>query len=337
MSEQVKILPLLPLKNSVLFPHLLMPLTVGRPGSVAAVEAAMAAEEKEIVIVAQRDSAVETPGLAELYSVGTRAVIKRMTRPAETTMELIVLGVARVNLLRLEATEPYLSVAVEALPQPDDTGPEVEALQHEVIDLAAKAIALAQPQAPQELGRLLVGTEDPLRLAYLLASLFGLEISKEQALLEAPTRADALRLTHAYLGHEIQVLELRGKIASTAQSEMGKEQREYLLRQQMRAIQQELGEKNPEQAEVELIRERLRKADLPEEVRKEAERELSRLERLPTGAPDYSVIRGYLDYVLELPWNVRTEDRLDIATAREILDTDHYDLKEVKERILEQL
>ena len=337
MSETVKIYPLLPLKNSVLFPHLLMPLSVGRPASVAAVEAALATEEKEIVIVAQRDATSETPGLEDLYQVGTKAVIKRMNRPNEGAMELIVLGAERVNILRLEAMEPFLKVAAQAQPLPHDEGPEVEALHHEVMDLAAKAIALAQPQAPQELGRMLVGTEDPLRLSYLLASMFGLDVSKEQALLEAQSRADALRLTHTYLAHELQVLELRSKIADSAQTEMGKEQREYFLRQQLRAIQQELGEKNPEQAEVELLRERLQKVDLPDEVRKEADRELARLERLPTGAPDYHVIRTYLEYVIELPWKTRTEDRLDIAMARQILDEDHYDLKEVKERILEHL
>jgi len=337
MSDNIRSLPLLPLKNSVLFPHLLMPLSVGRPASLAAVEAAMATEEREIVIVAQRDASVETPGLDDLYQVGTRAVIKRMNRPAEGAMELIVLGVERVNILRLEETTPYLKVTVQPVPLPEDTGPEVEALHHEVIELATKALAMAQPQAPQELSRLLVGTDDSLRLAYMVASMFGLEVSKEQALLEAQTRADALRLTHSFLAHEIQVLELRNKIASTAQSEMTKEQREYLLRQQLRAIQQELGEKNPEQAEVELLKERFSKMELPEEVRKEVERELARLERLPSSSPDHHVTRTWLEFVLDLPWNVETEDVLDIARARQVLDEDHFNLKEVKSRILEHL
>ncbi len=337
MSENVKILPLLPLKNSVLFPHLLMPLSVGRPASLAAVEAAIATEEREIVIAAQREASVETPGIEDLYGVATRAVIKRVNRPSEGAMELIALGVERVNILRVEQDEPYIKLAVQPLPLPEDTGPEVEALHHEVIELAAKAISLAQPQAPQELSRLLIGSEDSLRLAYMVASMFGLEVSKEQALLEAQTRADALRLTHSFLAHEIQVLELRSKIASTAQTEMTKEQREYLLRQQLRAIQQELGEKNPEQAEIDLLKERLAKAVLPDEVRKEAERELSRLERLPSSSPENHVTRTWLEYVLDLPWNTQTEDQLDIARAREILDADHYNLKEVKGRILEHL
>jgi ATP-dependent Lon protease len=337
VTETTKILPLLPLKNSVLFPHLLMPLSVGRPTSVAAVEAALSTEEKEIVIVAQRDASVEAPQMADLYNVGSKAVIKRMSRPNEGTLELIVLGVERVMVLKLEETEPYAQVRVQSFPLPEDASPEVEALHHEVMELGTKAISLAQPQAPQELGRLLVGTEDPLRLAYLMASMFSLDLDKEQALLEAQTRADTLRLTHSYLAHELQVLELRSKIASSAQTEMGKEQREYLLRQQMRAIQQELGERNPEQAEVDLLRERLEKADLPEEVHKEAQRELSRLERLPSAAPDHHVIRTYLEFLLELPWRISTEDHLDIPRARQILDEDHYNLKEVKERILEHL
>ncbi len=167
--------------------------------------------------------------------------------------------------------------------------------------------------------------------------MFGLDADKGQSLLEAPTRADALRMTHGYLMHEVQVLELRNKINTEARTEMSKEQREYLLRQQMRAIQQELGEKSGEQAEGEQLRERLEKADLPEDILKEAKRELDRLEKLPPSAPDYNVIRTYLEYVLELPWRKGTEDELDIARARQVLDEDHFGLKDVKERILEHL
>jgi ATP-dependent Lon protease len=335
--ENVEILPVLPLKNSVLFPHLLMPLSVGRPASLAAVEAALATEEKEIFIIAQRDPNVEKPGQDDLYSVGTKAVIKRMSRPTESHMELIVLGVERMVLLKLEQTEPYLKGRLRPYPLPCDRTTEVEALHRAVMDLAAKALSLAQPQAPPELNQLLVSTDDPLRLVFLLASMLSLELSKEQALLEAQTCAEALRLMHSYLAHEVQVLELRSKIASQTQTELTKQQREYFLRQQLRAIQQELGEKDPQQAEIEMLRERLAKLDLPELVRKEAERELSRLEKLPPAAPDYQVIRTYLEFVLELPWRVSTEDQLDIARARQILDEDHYDLKDVKERILEHL
>ena len=339
MSEatDTRVLPVLPIKNSVLFPYLLLPLSVSRPSSIAAVEACLNTEEKEIIVVAQRDVSVEAPQQPDLYSVATKGVIKQMARPQEDRVDLIVVGIERVVILKLEQTEPYLTARVQPLPLPDDKSTEVEALHRAVLELASKAVALAQPQAPGELGRLLASTEDPMRLVYLLASMMSIEAQKEQALLEAATRADALRLAHGYLTHEIEVLELRSKIASQAQTEMSREQREYLLRQQLRAIQQELGEKNPEQAEAELLSERLEKADLPDDVRKEVQRELSRMAKLPPAAPDYHVIRTYVDLVLELPWRVSTEDQLEISRARQVLDEDHYDLKEVKERILEHL
>jgi ATP-dependent Lon protease len=334
-AESVHLLPVLPLKNSVLFPYLLMPLAVGRPASLAAVESALGTEGKEILIVAQRDASMEAPGLEDLYRAGTRAIIKKMARPDEGRMELIVMGVERVALLKLEQSEPYLKARVRAWPLPDEQSAEVEALHRAVVDLAGKALSLAQ--APTELGQFLASAEDPLRLVYLLAGMLSLELAKEQTLLEAESRSEALRLMHTYLAHEVQVLELRSKIASETQSEMSRQQREYVLRQQMRAIQQELGEKDPHQAEVDLLRERLAKLVLPEEVRKEADRELSRLEKLPPGAPDYQMIRTYLDFVVELPWSARTEDNLDIGRARQILDEDHFNLKDVKERILEHL
>jgi ATP-dependent Lon protease len=336
-EENVKVLPVLPLKNTVLFPHLLMPLSVGRTSSLAAVQAALATEEKEIVLVAQRDAGDENPGQNELYTVGTRAVIRKMSRPNENLVEVLVMGVERVVLVRVDLEDGYLKGRVTPSPLPEDRGAEVEALVQAIVELAGKAVELAQPAAPPELARMLAGGDDPLRMCYLLASMLSLETQKEQALLEAITRADALRLMHAYLGHEVQVLELKSKIANNARNEMTKEQRDYLLRQQMRAIQQELGEKNPEQADVDLLRERLAKADLPDDVRKELDRELGRLEKLPTASPEHNVLRSYVELVLELPWNVSTEDNLDIKHAREVLDDDHFGLKEVKERILEHL
>src|SRR5271155_2012822 len=294
MSDQPVVyeLPVLPLKNAVLFPYLLMPLSAGGPGAGAA---------------------------------------------GEGHLELLVLGMERVALVKLDTSEPFLKARVTPLPLPEDKSSEIEALQGALIELAGEALSLAQPNAPQELRGLLSANEDPLRLAFVLASMFSLDAEKGQALLEAPTRAEALRMLHRYLMHEVQVLELRNKITTEARNEMTKEQRDYMLRQQMRAIQQELGEKGGEQAEAEQLRERLEKADLPEDILKEAKRELDRLEKLPPSAPDYNVIRTYLDYVLELPWKKGTEDSLDIARARQVLDEDHYGLKDVKERILEHL
>jgi ATP-dependent Lon protease len=335
-NPAVLTLPVLPLKNTVLFPNLFMPLAVGRAQSLAAVEAALQGEEKTLVLVAQRDAAKDQPGPDDLYTVGTRGIIKKMARN-EGGVEMLVQGVERVALLKMEQTEPYLKARVSPLPLPEDTSPEVEALYRAILDLAARAMQLIQPQAEFNVQQLAAQAQNPVQLAYLLGSMLNLDVSREQGLLEAPTRLEALRLLHGYLAHEVQVLELRSHIAQQAQTEMGKEQRDYLLRQQMRAIQEELGEKSPEKAEVEELRRRLAEADLPDAVRKEAQRELTRLERLPPAAPDHQVIRSYLELVLELPWTTMTEDVVDLPRSRQVLDEDHYDLKEVKERILEQL
>ncbi|MEZ5351482.1 MAG: endopeptidase La [Bryobacteraceae bacterium] len=329
--------PILPMKNTALLPYLVMPLSVGRARSLAAVEAALTTEDKEIVLVSQRDNEVENPGQGDLYTYGTKAVIRKMARPSENHMEVLVLGSERVMLLKLEQSEPYLIGRVQPAPMPVEHSPEIDALKRSVIEIAQKAVALAQTQVPFDFEQLGDDEQDPMRLVYMLASLFSLDLKKEQALLEAQGIADAYRLLHSFLSHELQVLEIRANIATKARDEMSKEQREYMLRQQMRAIQTELGEKGSEQAEVDEMREKLAKADIPDEVRAEAERELKRLERTPVQSPEHHVIRTYLEYVLELPWRTRTDDNLDIANARRVLDEDHFDLKEVKARILEHL
>jgi ATP-dependent Lon protease len=329
-------LPVLPLKNTVLFPYLLLPLSAGRPGSVAAVEAALATEDKSILLVAQRNADAEEPTQDDLFTVGTRAVIKKMSR-SEQGLELIVQGVERVVLVRLEQTKPYLRAVIRPYALPDDSGPEVEALHRAVLELAARALSIAQPQTPIDLSQLLAQARNPVQMAYLIGSMLSIDAAKEQQLLEASTVVEALRLMHQFLSHELQVLELRRKITSEAQSEMSKQQRDYMLRQQMRAIQQELGEEDPEKAEIALLRQKLTEADLPDHVRKEADRELGRLEKLPPVAPDYQLIRTYLELVAELPWRKSSPDVIDIPRARQVLDEDHYNLKDVKERILEQL
>ena len=335
-EQAVTVLPVLPLKNSVLFPGLFMPLTVGRPASLAAVEAGLSGEEKTFVVVAQKDAANDAPGFDDLQAVGVRAVVKKMAR-GEGIIEVIVQGTERVALLKPDQSDPFLKARVRVLPLPEDGGAEVEALHRAVIESAGKVLELAGPQTPVNLQQLIAQTQDPLRFAYLLGSLLSLDVAKEQALLEAPTRAEALRLIHGFLQHEVQVLQVRQQITSQVQSELTKQQREHLLRQQMQAIQNELGEQSPEKAEVEELRRRLGEAELPADVRKEAERELGRLERLPAQAPDFQVTRTYLELLLELPWNKTTEDAIDLAHARKVLDEDHFDLSEVKERILEDL
>ena len=336
-KQPIPVLPVLPLKNTILFPGLLLPLSVGRQSSLEAVETALKSESKEIILVAQRDPNNESPGQDGLHTIGTKAVIRQSSRHGEAGMEILVLGLDRVVIVKIEKTEPYLEAKFRLLPVPQDGGSEVEALEGALLEQAGKAIQLAQPQSAAELTRMLSSNEDPLRLAYLLASVFSLDVEKEQQLLAAETRLDALRMMHSFLTHELQVLELRQKIASSARDEMSKEQREYLLRQQLRAIQSELGEKDGDKADVDLLRERFEKASLPEEARKEIKRELDKLERLPSAAPDYQLTRTWIEFALDLPWGAHTTDNLDIANARKVLDEDHFGLTEVKERILEHL
>jgi ATP-dependent Lon protease len=329
-------LPVLPIKNTVLFPYLFMPFSVGRPASVEAVQAALATEEKTLIALAQRDNSNDQPGPDDCYTIGTKAVIKKMAK-SDGSIEILVQGVERVALVKMEQSEPFLKARVRLLPVPEDNGTEMEALYRAVLELAGKILELAQPDSKFNIAQLAAQAQDPLRLAYMLGSMLSLDVAKEQALLEAATRGQALQLIHGYLSHELQVLELRQKITSQAQTEMGKEQRNYLLRQQLRAIQEELGEKNPEKAEVENMRQRLQEANLPEEIRKEAERELAQLERLPAIAPDYQMTRTHLELILELPWHQRSDETIDLPKARQVLDEDHYDLHEIKERILEHL
>jgi len=337
MSEQdIRTLPLLALKNSALFPGLLMPLSVGRATSVAAVEAAIATEDKEIVIVAQRDASTEAPGAGDLFTVGTRAVIRKSGRSRPDHLDILVQGLERVVIVKVEENG-HLKARIRKLPLPDDTSRELEALTLSVIEVGSKFVNLIQGQPAQEIAKMFTSQGDPLQLAFLVASVMNLDAVQEQALLETVSRVEALRMVLGWLSHEVDVAELRNKVTEKARSEMSKEQRDYVLRQQKKAIEQELGEGNPEQADTENLRERLAKADLPEDIRKEANRELERLEKLPTASPEHNVIRTWLEYVIELPWNKRSEESLDLKRAREVLDEDHYGISKVKERIIEQL
>jgi len=332
-------LPILPLRNTVIFPSGISPLTVGRPLSLAAAEAALATEEKLLGVVAQKTDGDGDPTASNLYQVGTMVVINRMMRSpgSEDTLHLIVQGQERFRIIGFIEQGPYFKARVELLPEPTrEQTPEVEALQRNINVMVQKALTLL-PNVPPEIRSIILGAEDSVRLAYFLGSVLDLEVAQEQALLEATTEGELLHHMHTYLAREVEVLEIRSKIANQAQEELGKAQRDYILREQMKQIQKELGDTEPEQAEAALLRERIESADLPDEVRTEAERELRRLERLPAAAPDYHVIRTYLEWVLDLPWRKATEDSLDLNHARQVLDEDHYDLDDIKERILEHL
>jgi ATP-dependent Lon protease len=329
----------LPLQQTTLFPETVVPLAVGRSRSVAAVETALATEEKLLACVTIRTENVTgadaTPG--DLYNVGTLVQVKRMMR-TEDAMQIIVQGTERIKILEWTQEQPFLRARVEILPELKVEDPEeVEAVKRNVQGLIQQALAML-PQIPPEVRAAVMSANDPVRLAYFLASVLNLGVEQEQGMLEAHTVDELLRIAHGLLAREVEIMQIRSRIATEAQTEMDKAQRDYILRQQMKAIQKELGDdEGGERAEAEMMRERLEAADLPDEVRKEAERELKRMEKLPAAAPDYHVIRTYLEYVLELPWKKSTEDKLDLKEARRILDEDHYGLEDIKERILEFL
>src|SRR2546423_10161182 len=332
-------IPVLPLQNTTLFPETMVPLAAGRPASVAAVEAALASEEKLLACISVRPdkSSDQEAKSDDLFEVGTLVMIKRMER-VEDTLHLIVQGTDRIRLLAWTQPEPFLRARVQILPElQTKNAEEVEATKRNVQSLIQQALAYL-PQVPPEVRLVVLGADDPVRLAYFLGSILSCGVEKEQQVLEANSVDDLLHLAHDFLAREVEIIRLRSKIANEAQTEMDKAQRDYVLRQQMKAIQKELGEdESGEQAEAGQLRERLAKADLPNDVRKEAERELSRMEKLPAMAPDYHVIRTYLDFILELPWQKASEDRLDLNEAQKVLDEDHYDIEDVKERILEFL
>ncbi|HEV2706518.1 MAG TPA: endopeptidase La [Pyrinomonadaceae bacterium] len=330
----------LPLQNTTLFPGAVVPLAAGRSRSIAAVESALLTQEKLLACVSVREgraSELEATPPDDLYEVGTLVMVKRMMR-APDALQIIVQGTERVRVLAWTQVDPYLRASVQVMPalvRRDEAA--VEALWRNVQALIQRALAML-PEIPPEIRNAVLTSNDPVQLAYFLGSVLNLGLEQEQAMLEAETVDDLLQLAYTRLARELEIMQLRSKIATEAQSEMDKAQRDYFLRQQKRAIEKELGEdEGGERAEAELLRERLQEADLPDDVRKEAERELRRMERLPSAAPDYHVIRSYLEYVLELPWKKSSEDKLDLREARRILDEDHYGLEDIKERILEFL
>lgn len=337
-AETANMLPLLPLRDMVLMVHMEYPVVVGRPHSIAAVEAALASEDKSLVVVAQRDSTADELDIDKLYRVGTRAVIRRMERPNPNTLAISLRGLERVEIDEIDRSQPFLQVRFKIIPLPVDTGDEVEALHRDILELAQQIDELMAGNWPRGLlPQMLQSLDDPLDHVYVLASLLKLDVEQQQALHEAETRLEALRLAHGYLTHEVQVLTIQQEIAKQAASNVSKEQRHYMLRKQMAAIQKELGEENPEQAELEALRQRMDEAQLPEHVRKVVDREMERLSRMPAAAHDYQLVRSYLELIAELPWAKSTEEKLDLQKAREILDADHYDLEAVKERIIEHL
>ena len=328
-------LPVLPLKETVVFPDSMTPLAIGQDRSIKLVEDAVSGD-RAIALVTVRDADADPPGFDDLYEIGTAAVIHKMMRVPDGTLRILVTGTRRIRLDQPVQTDPYLLGEFSEVPDELEESREVEALTRNVQSLFARIIGLV-PYLPEELQIAAANVEDPSALCNLVASTLRLKTEEKQQLLELADVQARLRQVSSILNRELEVFELGSKIQSQVQEEMEKGQREFFLRQQLKAIQEELGEGDAEQAEINELRGRFDEMDLPEDVRKAVDRELSRLEKLPSAAAEYGVIRTYVDWLVSLPWGTTTDDNLDLKHARQVLDEDHYDLEKVKDRIIEFL
>jgi ATP-dependent Lon protease len=328
-------LGVLPLRDSVTFPDLVIPLNIGQPRSLELVNDVLRGD-RSIVLVAGRDPEVESPGPAELYSVGVLGAIARMVRLPDGTLRVLIQGGPRVAVKEWLGTEPYLVAEVEHARDRVRESAQLEALARNV-QRTFSSIVGQVPYLPEELQVMVANVDDPVMLSHLIAGAMRLPTEEKQALLEELDLTKRLRRLSEILARELEVVALGTKIQSQVQSELQKGQRDFFLRQQLKAIQDELGEGDETQAEVKELRAQLEALRLPEEVSKQVQRELGRLERLQASMAEYGVVRTYLEWIASLPWDTATEDNLDLAHARRVLDTDHYDIEQVKERILEFL
>jgi ATP-dependent Lon protease len=332
LPERVGVLPL---RDAVTFPDMMIPLNVGQERSIELINDVLRGD-RSIVMVAGRNPALETPAPEDLYSVGVIGTVARMIRVPDGTLRVLIQGGQRVRIEQWTATEPYLVAEVAAAPDVVKQTPELVALMRNVQQTFTDIVAEV-PYLPEELQIMVANVEDPSALTHLIGGALRLKTEDKQALLEELDVAKRLRRLSQILARELEVVAIGSKIQSQVQSELEKGQREYFLRQQLKAIQEELGEADEVQAEVNEVREQLSAIALPDEVRKQADRELARLERLQPAMAEYGVVRGYLEWIAALPWDTATEDNLDLAHARATLDEDHYDIELVKERILEFL
>jgi ATP-dependent Lon protease len=328
-------LPVLPLRDSVAFPFSVIPLTVGIPRSVKLVEDAMQGDNL-VGLFSSKDKSVEEPLPGQMHETGTMARILRVVRGQDGSMQVVVQGLERIRIQHWIPSESYLRARVVEAAETVETDVEIEALMGNIKELGREIVQLS-PHIPNEAAQFLATVTDPRYLAYLVGANSQLEAPDAQKLLEIDSIKEKLRALVMHLGHQKEVLSLGQKIRSDAKEEMEKDQREYFLRQQMKAIQKELGDIDEGSSVVTEYTEKLAKANLPEEAKKEAERELKRLSGMSAQSPEYSMIKTYLDWMVELPWSTTSEDQLDVVNARRVLDEDHYDLQEVKDRIIEFL
>ncbi|HHX43570.1 MAG TPA: endopeptidase La [Chloroflexi bacterium] len=325
----------LPLRDTVVFPHMVAPLFVGRDRSVRAIEGAMA-DNQRLVVIAQRDEEDDEPDGTDLYTIGTEVVIGRKLRMPDGTTSVWVQGQRRVQVLRYTQVQPYLRAEVTPVQEEAETGLSTEALMRAVLALFEKVVQYSR-NIPDDAYVAAMNAEEPGWLADLVASVLDMHVEQRQELLETANATQRLQRVSIALASELDVLELENRIHSQVQEEVDRSQREYFLREQMRVIQNELGETDPHLQETNELREQIAKAPLPDEVRERAEKEVARLAGMPPSAPEVGVIRTYLDWILALPWEHTTEDNLDIVRAQKILDDTHYGLPKAKERILEHI
>ena len=334
-------LAVLPLRGVVVYPLTFQALNVGQPRSIQLVDDATV-NKQMIGLVAARDAEIEEPGPEDVYEIGVAATIHRMIKAPDGTVRLLVQGVERIHIDEWTGDAPYLRARVTVMPDEslddlsEEESLEIEALTRNSTDLLRRLVSLVS-QLPDELLMAAINLDDPRQLVYFIATNVRMELPDAQAILEIDSIREKLLKLTTILTKELEVLELGHKIQSEAQSEMEKMQRDYFLREQLKAIRKELGEEDEQTLEVEEYRTKISEAGMPEEAEKEALRELSRMEKMPPQAAEYSVIKTYLDWLTDMPWKVATEDQLDVAHARQVLDEDHYDLEDIKERILEYL
>jgi ATP-dependent Lon protease len=331
-----RVFPVLPVRSTVLFPHAVLPLTVGRESSINLINSL--GEEKRIVVVAQRDERLDEPQPSDLYSVGTMATVHKVVKMPNQSLFVFTEGTERVKLGEFNQLEPFMTASVEPIPElrPGKSA-EIEALQRNVT-AQFQQIVTASPTLSDELQTIALNIEEPGRLAdFIASSLPFLSTVDKQELLETPDVTARLERMNKHLAKEAEVQQLRNKIQSEVQDQVQQSQRDYYLREQLKAIQKELGEMDEGQKDIEELRQKIEAAGMPEEVKKEATKELNRLSRMSPMAADYSLTRNYIEWLAVLPWAKSTGGEVDIAKAKEILDKDHYDLKRVKDRILDYL
>jgi ATP-dependent Lon protease len=330
-----EVLPLIPLRDLIVFPNLVVPLFVGRERSISALEQSMRTDHL-VALVTQRAAETQDPGPSDIYDVGCVVTVLQELKLPDGTAKALVEGVQRIRIIEYLATDPYLTVRVEVIEEPERADVEAQALMRNLVTDFESASQLGKP-IPQEVLMAAGAIEEPGRLADFVTFHLSLKIEEKQQILEALDAKERLRKTSEFLRKELEILELGSKIQNRVKESMSKSQREYFLREQLKAIQQELGQFDEMQAEVDEYKDKIAGAGMPEEVAEKALKELGRLEKMPQAAAETAVIRTYLDWLVGLPWQTADEEKLDLVEAQAILDEDHYGLEKVKERVLEYL